>query len=230
MMVSFVRDRYVIPPATVAMGKRALEVARLGADPGRVAQTRFGLGFALLWADQVEEAADVLGRTVEECGRLGEWLNQSRAAAYWAIALRRSGRLDEAGAAAGTALELADRIDHSYYRGHALGVLCWVEWRHGSDRCLQLGEEAYEAWGPSEQADIKGIGCEFGWLVVWPLVAAAVGRGDVETALDHLENLLAPWERPLPPELAQAVDAALQSCSLTDLEMSLDLAKGHRFL
>jgi class 3 adenylate cyclase/tetratricopeptide (TPR) repeat protein len=230
MMVSFVRDQYVIPPATVETGRRALKVARLGADPGRVAQTRFALGFALLWADQVEEAADVLGRTVEECGRLGEMLNQSRAAAYWAIALRRSGRLDEAEVAAGTALELADRIDHSYYRGHALAVLCWVEWRHGSDRCLQLAEEAYEAWGPSEQDDIKGIGCEFGWLAVWPLVAATVERGDLETALGHLENLLAPWERPLPPELAQTIDAALQSRSLTDLETSLDLAKSHRFL
>ena len=65
--------------------------------------------------------------------------------------------------------------------------------------------------------------------MVGPLVDAAVGRADLETALDHLENLLVRSGRPLPPELALAVDAALRSRSLADLETSLDLAKSHRF-
>jgi hypothetical protein len=203
-------------------------VAMSGADPGRIAETNFVLGFSLLWADEVDEAADVLERAVFETGRVGDRIHENRARAYHAVALRRAGRVDEAVIAARSSLELATRLEDSYYQGHAHSVLCWADWRRGNGNCRRTGRMAFEAWGTHQSGENIGLDTEFAWMAVWPLAADARDRYAPEEAQGYLRYLQVPWERPLPAELALAVDTAIGDPEA--LERSLDLAKRYRFL
>ena len=230
MLSGFVRDRFVVSPEDVATARRALALAEGGADPGRIAEARFVLGFSLLWSDQVEEAADVLARAVDEAHRLGAVMEENRGRAYFAIALRRSGRVDDAEAAALSSLELAARLNDSYYTGHARAVLCWVDWCRGNETCTALGEDAYAAWGVLEDRGHSGVECEFAWLAAWPLAAVAMSQGDHQSALRHLGYLRVPWERPLPPDLAEVVELAFATGDESSVERSLQLARAYRFL
>jgi class 3 adenylate cyclase/tetratricopeptide (TPR) repeat protein len=230
MLSSFVSDHYIVPEETVAMARRAVELAESGADPGRVAEGRFVLGFSLLWGDQLEEAASVLQRAVEETRRVDAVTEACRALAYRAIALRRLGLIDEAEAAAGEGLAAASDLGSSYYRGHALAVLCWVAWRRNGPACDELGEQAFAAWTMHEHDGVTGLGTEFSWLAVWPRAACAVRRGDHAAAVEHLRLLLVPWERPMPDEVRGAVEAAVASGDPADLSEAVRLAELHGLL
>ncbi len=230
VLSSFVDDRFVVSPDTVALARRALGLAESGADPGRIAEGRFGLGFSLLWADQIEEAAEVLGRAVEETTRVGAVTEGCRAKAYLAVALRRLGLVDEAEQAAMDALRAADQSDTAYYSGHAYGVLCWVAWRRGDGSCDEKGQLAYENWGTQENADAAGLGTEFAWLAAWPRAATALERGDYVTASEHLALLLAPWERPMPEHLRALVSDAISQPDDVRLAAAISEARTEAFL
>lgn len=221
LLDEFIKNRWVLDAEAVALARRALEVAMAGADPGRIAESRFGLGFALLWADEVEEAAQVLQRAVVENIRVGDRVHENRARAYLAIALRRAGRVVEAEEAAKASLDTALGLADSYYQGHAHSVLCWVDWRLGTRKCRGTGRAAMDAWGTRESDEYKGLGTEFAWLVVWPLAADARQRMDYEEAADYLRLLMVPWERPLPPDLATAVEDAVEDPDALDLALEL---------
>ena len=230
VLSSFVRDRFVVPSETVAMARKALHLAEAGADPGRVAEGRFVLGFSLLWADQLEEAAAVLEKAVEETSLVGAVTEACRARAYRAVALRRLARVEEAAYAAGEALEAARHLGSSYYAGHAQAVLCWVAWRRGSQLCDQTGEEAYDSWGRHEDQGRVGLDCEFGWLAAWPLAAAAFDRGNHSAMIRHLEMIRTPWERPLPPDLEQLVDEVITTGDPVLMAEVLARARSDNFL
>jgi class 3 adenylate cyclase/tetratricopeptide (TPR) repeat protein len=229
VLSSFVDDRFVVPAATVMKARQALDLAERGADPGRVAEGRFGLGFALLWADQVPEAAETLTRTVEETIRLGAVTEGCRARAYLAVALRRLGDVEAAAGAAADALVAARGIGSSYYEGHALAVACWVAWKRGEE-CDELGAEAFAAWGPLERDGVSGLDTEFAWLAVWPRVAAAIQRHDFDAAVDHLRAILTPWERPMPDEVRDVVVASVSDRSRRAIETAIGVARSHGYL
>lgn len=230
VLASFVANRFVVPASTVATARRALELAESGADPGRVAEGRFSLGFSLLWGDQWEEAATVLAQAVEETTRTGAVTEACRAKAYLAIALRRLGRVDEAEVAANAAQEAAEVIDSEYYIGHALAVRCWVAWRRNDPACDELGAAAYEAWEPLDRDPHHGLNCEFAWLAAWPRAAVAHSRGDLQAAVDHLRLMTTPWERPLPEDLRLLVEQAITTPDPDLVSQALRSAEAHSFL
>ena len=229
VLSSFVDDRFIVPESTVSMARRALDLAERGADPGRVAEGRFVLGFALLWADQIPEAADTLTRAAEETTRLGAVTEGCRARAYRAIALRRLGDVEGAADAALDALAAAQSLGSGYYAGHALAVSCWVAWKRGED-CDPRGGEAFDSWGEFEMDGASGLDTEFAWLAVWPRAAAALQRGDDDAAADHLRYLMTPWERPLPADVRHAVEAALLVREHAVIGAAVTAAKHHGYL
>jgi class 3 adenylate cyclase/tetratricopeptide (TPR) repeat protein len=225
-MDEFIRNRFALDSGTVDRVRPTLELARTGADPGRIAETTFVLGFTLLWADEVEEAAEVLDRAIREATRVGDMIHENRARSYHAIALRRSGRVDEAEEAALASLELTTALDDSYYQGHAQATLSWVGWRRADGTCRTRAEGAYDAWGP--EGGTAGFSTEFVWMASLPLAAEAHRDGDGAEAVSQLRHLLVPWERPLPAELRQAVDQAMSDP--TALPGVFELAVHHRLL
>lgn len=229
-MDGFVRDRFRLDGAAVDHARGTLELARTGADPGRLAETSFVLGFTLLWADVVEEAVEVLAGAVSESARIGDVTHELRSRSYHAIALRRTGRVDEAAEAARRSLDLATSIDDSYYQGHALATLCWVGWRRDDGTCRPLGEDAYRMWGEFERSGHRGYETEFVWMAAWPVAADAHRRGDHDRAITELMLLGVPWERPMPADLAAAVDAAIARREPGAMATSMGLARRHLLL
>ncbi len=230
LLERFAHKRWALDPDDVEFARRTLELARSGTDPQRRAENAFVLGFTLLWADQVEEAVSVLGDATTDCRRVGDVVDHNRAAAYLAVALRRAGRVEEARRAARAALEVSTEVGNDYYRGHSLATLCWVAWQTGESGIDDLGHQAYEAWGDHSTPGYEGLQTEYAWMAVWPLAAAAHARGDLKQAVAHLRNVVVPWERPMPPDLAAVVDAALDSCSAETLAECFDLARRHQLL
>ena len=227
---SFVEHRFALPDETVDLARRASALADAGADPGRAAETRFVLGFTLLWADRLKEAAEVLSSAVAMTGRVGNTTEHCRAQAYLAIALRRLGLVEAAEEAAREAMTTAEAIGHSYYAGHARAVQCWVEWKRGSGVCDQLADESYETWGWEESDGHRGLSCEFGWLAVWPRAADAFRRGETTIAIDHLRLLRVPWERPMPPDLAAQVNSVISTGDGAGLDEVFRAAEKHALL
>lgn len=229
LLDEFVSTRWVLDDHCVNDALRALDIAISGADPGRVAEGYFAAGFTLLWADRVDEAAEMLEQAVARTRRVGDVVEECRARAYHAVALRRAWRVDEAETAAESALELATQLDNGYYQGHAYGVLSWVEWRRGTGRCPEFGDLAYRSWGTASHEGQVGLNTEFAWIAALPLAADAWERGLLEAAASHLRNVLVPWERPLPDDLREFVGRA--NSGDTDVyEEIFDLAGHYRLL
>ena len=226
---SFVEHRFVLAAETVDLARRAASLAE-NADPGRIAETRFVLGFSLLWADRLEEAAEVLTSAVTLTGRVGNATELCRALAYRAVAMRRLGLVDEAEQAAQEALGSARAIGLSYYAGHARAVQCWVEWKRATGACDRVAGEAYDAWGQEEGDGSRGLSSEFAWLAVWPRAAEAHRQGDTAIAIDHLQLLQVPWERPMPADLAAKVAETVESRSGHRLSELFAEAEKHAFL
>lgn len=228
-LYSFVEHNFALAEETVDLARRAASFAE-DADPGRIAETRFVLGFSLLWADRLEEAAEVLASAVTLTGRVGNATESCRALAYRAVAVRRLGLVDEAEQAAEEALASALAIGLSYYAGHAHAVRCWVEWKRATGACDRVAGEAYDAWGPEENDGNRGLSCEFAWLAVWPRAAEAHRSGDPTAAIDHLRLLQVPWERPMPAGLAAHLAEIVESEDGGRLPGLFAEAEAHAFL
>ncbi|MGH8912127.1 MAG: ATP-binding protein, partial [Acidimicrobiia bacterium] len=231
VLYGYIETRFVVSPTTVDLAKEGLALAVEGADPGRIANMRFVFGFALLWADRLEEALPVLEQAVTEAGRVGDLVLENRALVYRAVARRRAGLTDSAEEAAHQALECSSRLGNDEYAGHARGVLAWVHWRRGEVLAgREEGEAALGAWGSLEHDGMSGLETEFGWLAVWPLVAIAAEEDDWDTAAERLRLTRVPWERPTPPDLDTAIEQAIETPTAETITEAIALAATHRLL
>ena len=227
----FLSDHFRMTEATVGLCQRALQLAEQGADPGRVATSRFRLGFCLLWADRSSEAIPLLEAATADARRLGDVMLEARSTAYLAISLRRASLVDRALAVADDATIVADRVDDRYYRGHADAVLSWAYWRLGDLADAERhGNAAIEHWGSLERPPHRGADVEFAWLAAWPLCAIAAERGDHIAAAAHLSLVSVPWERPMSEALTAAVAVARSDPDPKTVRAALDLAESERLL
>jgi len=217
----------MIPHRVVVQARKAVEMATATSDLGRMAEVRFVLGFALLWADQVEESEAWMSRALNDARRIGDAVLENRAVSYHATCLRRLQRLEDAVVASTSALATAQALGDRHYEGHALANLCWGKWRGGdSDEAGRLGRDAYGAWGSRDDEGGRGLETEFAFLAVWPMVAMALEDSNLPEARSHLAYLQAPWERAMRPDLLEAVARAVQGDSKAQaLEEALRLAR-----
>ncbi len=232
LLSDFRRHRFAVPPGVVSDARRALELASEAADVGRIAELRFALGFALLWADECDGAEEMLLKALRDADRIGDVMLENRALSYYATCLRRLDRPSDTRRVSQLAWEAARELKDGYYQGHALANLCWTNWRDGSfAEARRLGVGAYAAWGKKEDHRGKGLGTEFAFLAVWPLAAMALEAGDVAEALDHLRHLASPWERTVPSDLREAIDEAWSGAGgLDTVTWAVQLARHYRLL
>lgn len=221
--------RWLVTADTVSKGRRGLDLAIETANPARVAEAKFVHGFALLWADNQEEAAPLLRQAVIENERVGDAVLRMRAVAFHAIALRRLGLVEETRAVSQQSLSAAEGLDDSFYPGHALANMCWAEWKDGNLAAAEeLGEKTIETWGYVTTDGEQYLNTNFAWLVVWPLVAMATETGETDRVARYLHFLSAPFERPMPDDLVEAVREATGDGAAAF--EALELAKRYRLL
>jgi class 3 adenylate cyclase/tetratricopeptide (TPR) repeat protein len=227
-LAMFRARRYAIPPEDIEVAARTLQLAEEAGDVGQIATARFMTGFASLWGDQLETAERLLGLAVRDADRIGDVMLGTRARVYFAVALRRLGRVDGAEQGALSALDVARSLDATDYCGHAAATLCWVAWRRGDVKgARRWAIEAVDSWTEVKDGEDAWLQCEFAWMVVWPMVAMALDAADLGEAIRYLDYLQAPWERAMPDDLAAAVAAAHDE---PRMRCALDLARRHRLL
>jgi tetratricopeptide (TPR) repeat protein len=239
-LAEFREFNFLLGDDTVSRLEPVLELARRSGNPGRLAEAHFVLGFASLWADHHDEAVSLLGEATRLCERIGDMTTLTRASSYFAVALRRVGRVDSASTAAARAATQAESLESSYYRGHALATRAWVAWtRSNLDEAEELTESAISAWGHHElapnqrgdlPADYRSLGTEFAWMIVWPAVATKRALGRQDAIPLHLDYLRSPWERAMHADLAAAAEAARLDPSPANVDAALTLARAHRLL
>jgi tetratricopeptide (TPR) repeat protein len=227
----FVTEHFRLSEKTVQLSRRALKLSAAGADKRQLTEARFRMGFSLLWADHIDQAVGRLEQSLADARRIGDVMTETRAIAYLAIALRRSGLVEPALRAGIGALDAADRIDDSYYRGHAHAVIGWARWRSGDlVEAERLLNRALDLWGRVDRDGETFANVEFSWLAAWPLCGIAHERTDPVAAAAHLSWLRSPWERPMDAELDRAVEAAMARPDGETVGAALTVAERRRLL
>ncbi|MBB4286280.1 serine/threonine-protein kinase [Roseospira goensis] len=198
------RYRYRVPGETLVFARRMLEAAQESAGAAEIAFAHFILGFALLFAGELEEAEAVLFEAAQGCRRIGDAAGETRAVAYLAVLHRRRGRVEQTAAVAETLLAIAKARRMRDYQGVALAALGWAAWRRGEAAAAdRLCASALETWA----------GLSFAYPFQWTagLVALALARDRAPDAeiLALARRLHEPPQCHLPDPIHDALGRAL---------------------
>lgn len=202
------RDRAFANDETLSYARAALEAGEESGDLAELAQGHQVLGFCLLWAWRLEEAEDELRQALAVAERAGDLTLQLRCLPYLTLVCRRRGAVEEVRALAARTLEVAERGQMVEYVAQAKANQAWVAWRlgdiPGAERASKL---AWDLWkqipGPMYRV--------LDWIVVWPLLGAALARDRLPEAFEHVRDLVDPTKQPMPDDLQVALDSALMA-------------------
>jgi predicted ATPase/class 3 adenylate cyclase len=212
-------ERYAPSSETEALAR---SVHALGVDAGDVSAD-FSLGFCLLWRGKPEEGERYLERGREIARERGVALIETRCLVYGLVAQRKQNDLE------GARIRLAEieALDELHgYRGLVSANASWVAWRDGNPELVVLrAEQALADWASEGRVGSS----VFEWAARFPLLGAALARGDVDHALEHARAMLDRSQQPLPDEIAAAVERAVASGRVEDLQSALDVARPYGY-
>jgi predicted ATPase/class 3 adenylate cyclase len=202
---AMLQERYVISNEILRESDRHLEAAAAADDLREVSNARFTRGFIHVARNESLPALDHLAAALKDAHATGSAISELLCNTYMSIAQRRLGRTKEARSLARLALDQATEQGVLMYAAVAEGNLAWVALKEGHHRQAErLGRVAVDRI----QEEMSG-GYPFKWVMAVPLMAAAMSNGHYEQALVAAGLLLGPKQQPLPPDVADAVAAAL---------------------
>ncbi|MGD8968912.1 MAG: hypothetical protein PVI07_15510, partial [Anaerolineae bacterium] len=174
-------------------------------DPTFIVQAQFGLGFSLLWRDELAEAEDALQSALSLAERTGDIVLQARCLSFLTILGRRRGQVEDVRRAIPPSLAAARAAAVSQCVGTAQANLAWVAWREGAlSEAEANGQAALETWKQFPNF-------MFQWTALWPLTGVALARREVGKAMDYVRILLDPLQQRPPEEMATALERALDA-------------------
>jgi adenylate cyclase len=193
-MLGLRRERFVPSDATVQAAEAELAA---GQEVGDLAR-HFDIGFCRLWRSELAEAEEHFDAALAFAERTGDAILRTRCLLYFAIACRKRGDVTRVA----EILASTDLADGLGYRGLAEANRAWVALR---ERDLPLaeahGQAALADWGRNAQSGPTA----FQWTARWPLLAAAIARGDVPAARSQAQAMVDPSLQPLPDSLVRAL-------------------------
>ncbi|HVA93132.1 MAG TPA: helix-turn-helix domain-containing protein [Chloroflexota bacterium] len=224
------RARYVVSDEIVASARAALTAWQAVGDVRRVANSRFMLGFCLLWRGALDEAEEHLGAALETVERTGSVTDLAKCLTYLIILYRKRGMVEEVRRLSRQCVAVARETGAERYAGTAIANLAWVAWCDGNFTEAQAhGDAALDIWRNSPYP--------LQWTALWPLLALALIRGALAEAIDDARALLAPPQQLLPTALATVLEEAIlaeeggqPAAARASLEGSLELARELRYL
>ncbi len=202
--VAFRRDRYLITEETLDYARIALTMAQQIGDAGKIADTQFGFGFALLWHGDFDCAAEMLQSALESAEQIGNTLLQVQSLTYLTVVERKRGCVEAVQMLAAESLAAAMSNQRGDYVALAKGNQAWLAWRAGRpDEARALGLAALD--------HISSLGTThpFLWVILWPLIAVHLAEDSIATAVEYARKLLDPSQPRWPDELTQALQEAV---------------------
>ncbi len=141
------RHRYRVPPETLTFARQMLQAAIDSDSAAEIAFAHFILGFALLFADALDEAEAQLFEASQACRRIGDAAGETRSMAYLAILHRRKADAEETAKVAANLDAIARQRGMDDYLGVAQAAQSWVAWRSGDTEAAgSLSREALSTW------------------------------------------------------------------------------------
>ena len=224
-MLQFRLKRFRLDDEEVVTARRILALAEQSGDAHVAAVEMFGLGFALLWSDQIETAVERLALALHQAEQIGNVYLQDQCIAYLSICYRFKGDLAQVNDLAQRGLAISKLAQNVFYKGVAKANLGWISYQRGCfDDALAQGEAAMALW--------RDLPFPLYWLALWPLLATAVTRNDWENAVTHAQAMLHPLQQKLPEALTAVLQQAIAAgeanqpqSAHTYLQKSIQLAK-----
>jgi hypothetical protein len=200
------RGRYAYSDEAVSYAERA--VRELADSPSLLLEhmaAQFNLGFALVHGaeEHCRRAADVLSLVAREADRMEDATLLSRAMTYWAVAVRRLGRVEQTETLARRAFVTAEAAHMLPYMGAAAACASWAAWKKGDlDKTQSEADAARRWWLRGEHA------FPFRWLANVQLLDICTVREEFNRAGELLADMLAANHQVFPEPLAAALGVA----------------------
>jgi hypothetical protein len=220
---AFRRNRCKATPQMVAAAQRALELLLEAQDQQRIPAAYFALGFNLLWSGDAQATLAPCRTSLHMAEQTGDVSLRARALTYITIALRQCEQVDDAQHMAERSKAVAIELQMHEYIATANANLAWVAWRRGNWTQVTVhGHAALDHWHMLP----PGHGsAPFQWTALWPLLAVALHRQELDSAVVHVRALLDPTQQRLPDQLTTLLDHALQAWDNGAPDAALDVLR-----
>lgn len=197
-----VRSHFAVSEQAIANRRQALEEALRAENKSEIGIAQMALGIILLWADQLDEAEELL----TQARRLGEqvgiaWL-QTRCLTFLPFIFRKRGEVEQVRAL----LAQAQTIGVDQNNSMLAGLRAWLALREGD---LLQAEAAGKEAAELEQ---QSVGTNpFRWSGLWPLLGVALVRGQIDVAIGHARLLLDTTQQQPSAPIKTLLETALQA-------------------
>jgi tetratricopeptide (TPR) repeat protein len=224
------QERFRLSPDTVQLVREYLDYTIALGDSREVAEQQFGLGFTLLWAGELDEAAGYLQAALTSAEELDHPFLQVRCLTYLGILYRL--RRDPEGVR--RFLKRSEQFSgddkYRYYVGVDHAQRAWLAFLVGEwPTAVTEAQDALQLWD-------DGI-YVFGWLAHWILMAHDWQAGRLEYSGQAATEMLSPQHQRLPDEITaaleevrQAIDSGNPEATSVALERALSLAQDEGYL
>jgi class 3 adenylate cyclase/tetratricopeptide (TPR) repeat protein len=200
----FRRDRYLVADDTLEFARAAAEAAA-EVDPPPRWWSGFTFGFTLLFHGDLDEATAVLREILAEAERQGDAGTRSRALTYLMVADRKRGDIGAVRQAIDPVIERAREASLPEYEAMAIANRAWVAWRSGErEQAAADAQDALERW---EELPVRYF---FDWMALWPLLAIALGSGQIAQAAEHARGMLRPPQQLLLEPVRTLIEHAVR--------------------
>ena len=234
VLMALRRDRYIANDETIANAQTSLAATEESNVLHEIGIARFVLGFAYLWAGQLDPAEKWLNDAFKLTEKTGDIVLQSRCLTYLSLIQRRRGAIEDTRRYAEHSLASATAAKMVEYIAMAKGNLAWVHLRNG-DVASAFKEAAEAVQHFRHTPHVRGMPVL--WVPLWPLIGAQLMREQISDAIDHVEPLLTPSQMAIPADLESAMRAAVDAWKGNDratarihLEKASELAREMGYL
>jgi tetratricopeptide (TPR) repeat protein len=206
ILMIYRRDRYVASEELLAITQKHLALALEVGDQRKVAEAQFQVGFALLWHGELDAAESALQQALSSAERSSHLYYLTLCSTYLTIVYRKKGIVERTQAYIKKSINAAKKRQMSGYVATAEANQAWLDWRAGDlEAAERHGRQALASW-----RQVKFV-FSFQWTALWPLMAVALEKDQIEQAIVCAGKLLAPEQQALPQAVTATLEHAIQA-------------------
>lgn len=228
----FRRDRYTVTDELLEVSRKLVSISQDIGDKQRLCDAHFEFGFTTLWYGDLELAEEQILLALSLAKECSNLYSQTLCNTYLTILYRQRRDLPHTEEYIRQSISTATDRNMINYLATARGNQAWFAFYQGKfDQVEDFGQQALKLW-----SQVPFV-YPFQWTALWPLIAVAVEKNDYERAVHYAGGLLAPDQQCLPGNLAEVLQAAIDSWQKegsyaikTDFQRALQLASEFNLL